>query len=138
MGARLCSESIRVAILAASMSLIDLTAQKSGQSENASRKVSHQYRVCTVGAVRLYASELWCKRVRGPALQDGVIREPPGMDGERCEENRLVDRLSDSVRAILFDESLRVLIVPNSLFIRGSNIAFCKTFTFPIAICPNS
>ncbi|KAH6715015.1 hypothetical protein BKA61DRAFT_672983 [Leptodontidium sp. MPI-SDFR-AT-0119] len=103
------SQSVHTAIASSSISIIDLTAQKSEQLESVSRKSAHQYRVCTTGAVRIYASESWCRTLQGPVRPGNVVRKPPRMEEE---EKRVVDRLSDS----LVDKGVqhRILAVKSS------------------------
>ncbi|KAL2067648.1 hypothetical protein VTL71DRAFT_15744 [Oculimacula yallundae] len=111
-GARFASDSIRLAISSTPISIIDLTAHKSEQFDATSRKASHQYRVRTFGAVRLYASETWNLKLEGPVLEDGLVREPPSNQDKQWEQEKVVDRLSDS----LVDKGVqhRILAVKSS------------------------
>ncbi|PVH73146.1 hypothetical protein DL98DRAFT_659605 [Cadophora sp. DSE1049] len=93
MGTEFSKETVLEAISTASISMIDLTAQKSEQFEFVNRKASHQYRVRTAGMLRLLASEDAEEILEGPVR----LGQVSGEEGKKREYERVTRRLSDSL-----------------------------------------
>lgn len=90
--------SVLEAILPASISMIDLTAQKYEQHDSMTRRAPHQYRVRTAGMLRLHAGENVLKSLQGPVLQgEKLLHKPIGAEHREYEYGRITRRLSDSV-----------------------------------------
>ncbi|KAH7378145.1 hypothetical protein BKA64DRAFT_250577 [Cadophora sp. MPI-SDFR-AT-0126] len=96
-GSDFSKQTVLEAISLVSISMIDLTAQKSEQLDSVSRKAHHQYRVRTAGMIRLQASENWGKTLQGPVLPGKVLHEPLGDEERKREYDRVTRRLSDSL-----------------------------------------
>ncbi|PVH68159.1 hypothetical protein DL98DRAFT_522914 [Cadophora sp. DSE1049] len=96
-GQDFAKETVLNAISQASISLIDLTAQKSEQFEFVNRKTSHQYRVRTAGMARLHAIETERAILEGPVRPGEAIHKVCADEERRREYERVTRRLSNSL-----------------------------------------